>query len=162
MIINQDEIPHQSYWLIKCRMQRSSSTHRSPFVTTNFPSRFFLKLKVGSKDSATPYASFILTRKYFFIVSFMSICILLSRYSNNRNLNIWWFTEKSVCLVACWLKKCFLFCFYVRDNRVFPKKSPPVDFLLINILFPPLHPYTKNPPLNNLYFLVITQSKLYF
>ena len=43
---------------------------------------------MGSKDSASPPASFILTRNYFFIVSFTSIYNLLSRYSNKRNLNL--------------------------------------------------------------------------
>ena len=49
----------------------------------------FFKLKMGSRDSASPHASFILTRKYFFIVSFTSVIYnLLSRYSNARNLNL--------------------------------------------------------------------------
>ena len=89
---------------------------------------------MSSKDSASPRASFILTRKYFFIVSFTSIYILLSRCSNNRNLNL--------CLPNKYLfaglvflnfqdcKKIFSFnCFYVGDNRVFSTWGRPTTSL---------------------------------
>ena len=56
------------------------------FWFQNFFQDFF-KFKMDSKDSASPHPSFILTRKYF-IVSFTSIYILLSRYWNNRDLNL--------------------------------------------------------------------------
>ena len=79
---------------------------------------------MGSKDSASPHASFILTRKYFFIVSFTSIYILLSRYSNNRNLNLRLFNKYLlgglVFKIFKIVKIVFLRCFYVTDNRVFP------------------------------------------
>ena len=96
----------------------------APFVTTNFPSRFFL---MGFKNSAPPHASFILTRKNVIIILFASIYILLSRYSNNRNLNL--------CLLSKYylgglnvLKRVFFLCFYVRDNRVFLTGGvPPIN-----------------------------------
>ena len=80
IVINQDQVLQQN--LQKCRVRKSNSAHRSPFVTTNFPSSFLFNLKCVPR-----IASFILTRKYLFIVSFL-FYILLSRYSNNRNLKL--------------------------------------------------------------------------
>ena len=112
---------------------------------------------MGSKDSASPHASFILTRKHFFIVSFTSIYILLSRYSNNRNLNLCllnkYLLDGLVFKIFKIAKRVFLPCFYVRYNRVFPtgespptsqkfahpptRKSPLVNFLLTRFSSPP-------------------------
>ena len=132
---------------------------------------------MGSKDIASPNAPFILTRMYFFILSFMSIYILLSTYSNNGNLNL--------CLLNKYLlggiffkifkivKRVFLCYFYVRDNRVFPTvgslptslkfAQPGKILLLVGFLIKFLFPPTKNlsPPQNN-NFQVIIQQKLYF
>ena len=44
MIINQGETASESS-IKKGGERKSNSAHRSPFVTTNFPSRLFLKLK---------------------------------------------------------------------------------------------------------------------
>ena len=82
---------------------------------------------MGFKNSTPPHASFILTRKNVIIILFASIYILLSRYSNNRNLNL--------CLLSKYylgglnvLKRVFFLCFYVRDNRVFLTGGvPPIN-----------------------------------
>ena len=135
---------------------------------------------MGSKNSASPHASFILTRRYFFIVSFTSIYILSSRHSNNINLNLCLLNKQLyTCLVAVFkifkiVKRVFLLCFYVRDNRVFPTGGSPATSLKFahpshqeqfsphqasssSIKFLFLTP-TKSlsPPLNN-NFQVITQ-----
>ena len=154
MIINQNKILHENRQFKKCGVRKSNSAHRPPFLTTNFPSRFFFELKMGSKDSASPHASFILTRNYFFIVSFMSICIFLSRHS----------FIGLVFKIFKIVKRVFLLCFYVRGNRVFPTGvSPPTSLKFAHSRtrtnsplgrLPPYQifiPPTKypSPPLNN-------------
>ena len=92
-----------SHWLMKFCMMKFCiriNTHQKTWGTkakqrpqvaicnNQLSLNIFLKFKMGSKDNASPHASFILTRKYFFIISFTSIYNLLSRYSNKRNLNL--------------------------------------------------------------------------
>ena len=68
MIINQDEILHQTnhlknmgYESLIPQDQMADHHLQQPGLLQGF-----FELKMGSKDSASPHASFILTRIYFF------------------------------------------------------------------------------------------------
>ena len=70
--------------------------------------------------------------------NFHAVYIWLSRYSNNKNLNLCLHNKYLLGgLVFKVFKIAFLLCFYVRDNRVFPTggsphPAPPAENLLIS------------------------------
>ena len=87
---------------------------------------------MGSKGQRISACFFILTRKYFFNASLKSVCILLSTYSDNRNLNLFLLNKYLLGDLVFYIfeivKGVFLICIYVRNNRVFSTGvSPPTS-----------------------------------
>ena len=69
------------------------------------------------------------TKKTLFLDTFHAVYILLTRYSNNRNLNLClhnkYLHRGLVLKIFKIIKIVFLPCFYVRDNRIFPTGGSP-------------------------------------